>query len=36
MANDQHTGLETETALEHAKDQLIELGKSEDRSATKR
>ncbi|GAC42951.1 RNA polymerase sigma factor RpoD [Paenibacillus popilliae] len=27
MANDQHTGLETETALEHAKDQLIELGK---------
>ncbi|MBN3525924.1 RNA polymerase sigma factor RpoD [Paenibacillus apiarius] len=27
MANDQHTGLDTETALEHVKDQLIELGK---------
>ncbi|EJW17378.1 RNA polymerase sigma factor RpoD [Paenibacillus alvei] len=27
MANDQHTGLDAEAALEHVKDQLIELGK---------
>lgn len=27
MANDQHTGLEAEAALDHVKDQLIEIGK---------
>ncbi|UHA74157.1 RNA polymerase sigma factor RpoD [Paenibacillus sp. 481] len=27
MANDQHTGLDTETALDQVKDQLIEIGK---------
>lgn len=27
MANDQHTGLEAESALDHVKDQLIEIGK---------